>query len=59
MNSDTSGNQLSEEERLIELRETAEAVAKLAEDEGAFTRALKAFRVKDAEQFQGELSKTQ
>lgn len=59
MNSDTSGNQLSEEERLIELQETAEVVAKLAEDDGAFARALKAFRAKDAEQFPGELSKIQ
>lgn len=58
MNADASGNQLSEDERLTELRETAEAVAKLAEDEGAFTRAVEAFRAKDAEQFQGELSKT-
>ncbi len=49
--------QLSEDERLMELRETAEVAAQLAEDENAFTNTVEAFRAKDAERFQGELSK--
>lgn len=57
MGADAPGQQLSEEEKLAELRDTAEAMAKLAEDEGAFTRTVEAFRAQDAEQFQGELSK--
>jgi hypothetical protein len=54
---DASGQPLSEEEKLTELRDTAEAMAKLAEDENAFTRTVEAFRAQDAEKFQGELSK--
>jgi len=46
----------SDEERLAELRETAEAVAKLAEDEEAFGRAVEAFRAQDAERFQAVLA---
>ena len=45
----------SEDERIAELRETAEAVAKLAEDAKAFGRAVEAFRAQDAERFQAEL----
>ena len=48
--------QLSLEERLAELRETAEAVAILAEDEDAFERTVEAFRAQDAERFQAELA---
>jgi hypothetical protein len=48
---------LSEEDRLMELRQTAEAAAQLAEDESAFINTVEAFRAKDAERFQAELSK--
>ncbi|HYL16568.1 MAG TPA: hypothetical protein VEV41_26270 [Terriglobales bacterium] len=47
----------SEKERLAELRETGEAVGKLAQDEGAFGRVVEAFLAQNAEQFQTELSK--
>jgi hypothetical protein len=46
----------SVDERLTELRETAEAVAVLAEDEEAFRRAVEAFRAQDAARFQAELA---
>jgi len=48
---------LSEEEKIRELQDTAEAVSKLAEDEGAFTRTVEAFRAQNADEFQAELSK--
>ncbi len=54
---DTSAQQTPEEARLAELRDTAEAMAKLAEDENTFTRTVEAFRAGDAERFQGELAK--
>jgi hypothetical protein len=52
-----SNNRMSEEDRLKELRETGEAVGKLAKDEAAFTRTVEAFRALDAEKFQSELSR--
>lgn len=56
-NAGAGDQRLSEEERLTELRDTAEAVAKLAEDENVFKRTVEAFRANNAEAFQGELSK--
>ncbi len=50
------GEMSSDMERLAELRETAEAVAKLAEDEKAFSLAVEAFREQDAERFQAVLA---
>ncbi|MDE3179073.1 MAG: hypothetical protein KGM47_05370, partial [Acidobacteriota bacterium] len=45
------------EARLEELRQTGEAIGKLAKDEAAFTRAAEAFRAENADQFQSELSR--
>jgi len=45
------------EEKLTELRQTGEAMGKLAADESAFTRAAEAFRAQNAESFQAELGK--
>ncbi|MGH9398634.1 MAG: hypothetical protein ACRD18_17525 [Terriglobia bacterium] len=47
----------SDEARLAELRQTGEAIGKLAKDEAAFGRAAEAFRAGNAEQYQSELSK--
>jgi hypothetical protein len=47
----------SDEERLAELRQSGEAIGQLAEDPGAFNRAVEAFRAQDAERFRGELGK--
>src|SRR5258706_4490393 len=47
----------SEEERMLELKQTAEAVATLAKDESAFTRVFEAFNAKDGEAFRAELSR--
>lgn len=47
----------SADERFDELRQTGEAIGKLAEDEAAFTRTVEAFRAQDAERFQSELGK--
>src|SRR5664280_942774 len=47
----------SQEEKLAELRQTGEAIGKLAADEAAFTRAAEAFRAQNAEAFQSELGK--
>jgi hypothetical protein len=41
--------------RLDELRDAGEAMGKLADDAGAFRRAVEAFRAEDAAAFQGEL----
>lgn len=46
----------TEEERLAELRESGEAIGKLAEDAERFRRAVEAFRAQDAERFQTELA---
>ena len=43
------------EERLAELRESGEAVAKLAEDEKQFFRVFEAYRAQDVEAFQAGL----
>ena len=50
---------LNDQERLAELRDTGQAIAKLAADEAAFTRAAEAFRALDRDAFQAELSKAQ
>ena len=50
-------NEISQGERLTELRQTGEAIGKLAKDEAAFTRTVEAFRARDAEKFQSELSR--
>ena len=47
----------SEEDKLAELRETGEAIGKLAQDEKAFGRVAEAFLAQNAEHFQTELSK--
>jgi hypothetical protein len=47
----------SDETRLAELRQTGEAIGKLAKDEAAFERTAEAFRAQNAEQFQSELAK--
>ena len=47
----------SREEKLVQLRQTGEAIGKLATDKAAFTRAAEAFRAQNAENFQGELGK--
>ncbi|PYS83738.1 MAG: hypothetical protein DMF67_07810 [Acidobacteria bacterium] len=47
----------SGEERLEELRQTGEAIGKLAQNPDAFERAVNAFRAQDAERFQAELAK--
>lgn len=46
---------LSGDERIAELRQTGEAVGKLAENEAAFTRTVEAFRAQNAADFRGEL----
>src|SRR5262249_4026399 len=45
------------DDRFAELRQTGEAVGKLAANEAAFTRTVEAFRAQNAEQFQSELGK--
>jgi hypothetical protein len=45
----------SQEEHLLELRETGEAVGKLADDPEAFRAAVEALRAEDAERFQSIL----
>lgn len=50
---------LNEEERLAELRDTGQAIGKLAGDEAAFTRAAEAFLALDRDKFQAELGKLQ
>ncbi|MGZ8437853.1 MAG: hypothetical protein ACXWXR_04855 [Candidatus Limnocylindrales bacterium] len=45
------------EERLDELRDTAEAVGKLAEDKEAFARAVEAFRAEDVDAFRDVLGR--
>ena len=50
-----SDDTLSEESRLNELRQTGEAVGKLAKDEAGFSRAVEAFRAQNADNFQSEL----
>jgi hypothetical protein len=47
----------SNEERLLEVKQTAEAVATLAKNESAFTRVFEAFNAKDVETFRAELSR--
>ena len=47
----------SQEERLLELRETGEAVGRLAEDPEAFRAAVEALRAEDAEGFQSVLGR--
>ena len=47
----------SQEEKLLELQQTGEAIGKLAADEAAFTRAAEAFRAQDADKFQSELGR--
>src|SRR6266545_2699333 len=46
----------TEAQRLAELRDTAEAIGKLAADEKLFNLAVEAFRARDAEQFQAVLA---
>lgn len=50
-------NQPSDTERLAELRQSAEAVSKLAENPDAFANVVRAFRAQNAEGFQSELAK--
>src|SRR5262249_9940755 len=45
------------DDRFEELRQTGEAVGKLAANEAAFTGTVEAFRAENAEQFQSELGK--
>ena len=47
----------SQEEKILELQQTGEAIGKLAANEAAFTRAAEAFRAQNAEAFQSELGK--
>ena len=47
----------TQEERLLELRETGEAVGKLAASPDAFREAVDAFRAEDAERFQSVLGR--
>ena len=47
----------SQDERLLELMTTAEAVGKLAEDEATFRRVVEAFRAQDAVRFEAELTR--
>ena len=47
----------SEDERLLELRQTAEAIATLADDEASFKRVVEAFRARDAARFDAELTR--
>jgi hypothetical protein len=51
-----SGN-TSDAERRAELRQTGEAVGRLASDEAAFNRTVEAFRAENAAAFQAELSR--
>src|SRR3972149_1690227 len=48
---------VTDEERIVELRETGKAIRILAKDEGAFTRTVEAFRAQNAGRFQAELDK--
>jgi len=50
-----SDEQKAPEERLAELRESGEVVAKLAENEDQFKRVYEAYRAQDAEAFQAGL----
>jgi hypothetical protein len=45
-----------EQDRLTDLRESGEAIGKLAEDAERFARVVEAFRAEDAPRFQNELS---
>jgi hypothetical protein len=47
----------SVDERMLELKQTAEAVSKLALDESAFSRTFEAFNANNAEAFRAELSR--
>jgi len=47
----------SVEGRLAELRETAEAVGKLADDKDAFGKAVEAFRAQDVDAFRDVLDR--
>ena len=47
----------SDDMRIIELKQTGEAIGKLAKDAATFSRTAEAFRSQNAEQFQAELSK--
>jgi hypothetical protein len=49
-------SQAHEDERLTELRETAQAVGKLAENAEAFASVVDAFRAEDADRFQAGLA---
>jgi len=47
----------AEDDRLRELRETGQAIGKLAKDEAAFAHAVNAFRAENAAEFQAQLGK--
>lgn len=49
-------DETSGDERLQELRDTGEAIGKIAEDPKAFQRLVEAYRAKDAERFQSALA---